>query len=51
MDFWQARAAGASPERSDDVRAGVIRRPKTPKMDAGWAVKTAEHRGVGAHGR
>ena len=49
MGFWKTRDAGASPERSDDVRAGVIRRPKTFKMDAGSAVKTEEHRGVGDH--
>ena len=49
MDFWKPREEGASLERSDDVRAGVSRSPKTPKMDAGSAVKTEEHRGVGDH--
>ena len=51
MGFWAARDAGARPEGSDEVRAGVIRRPKTRKMDVGSAVKTAEHRGVGDHVR
>ena len=47
MVFWNAKDVGASPERSDDLRAGVIGRPKTSKRDPGSAVKTEEHRGVG----
>ena len=49
MGCWKARDAGASLARSDDVRAGVSRSPKTPKMDAGSAVKTEKQRGVGDH--
>ena len=49
MGFWRGKDAGASPDRSDDVRAGVIRRLKTPKMDAGSAAPIEGHRGVGDH--
>ena len=51
MGFWAARDAGAGPERSENVQAGVISRLKTPKRDVGSAVKTKEQRGVGDHVR
>ena len=50
MGVLRARETGASAARSDDVRGGVIRRPRTSPMGAGWAVKTEEHRGVANHG-
>ena len=51
MVFWKAKDVGASPERSDDVRAGVIRKRRTAQRDAGSGVKTGEHRGVRDHVR
>ena len=51
MGFWETRDAGARPERADDVRGGVIRRPETPRTDAGSTGNTEEHRGGGDHVR
>ena len=51
MSFWKARDAGATPEGPTDVRAGVIRRPRTVQRDAGSGVKTREHGGVRDHVR